>query len=203
MAKTHNKPEVRPQSPGDASDQTFREALYRRLDIKLRDTPWNSGASEAHGLLCALAGRGIQPQDIRQKAGLFQLTEVEHIDLIEGLYALVCRELDDEEFGFQLLLPDDNQPIHARIEAVTDWCQGFLQGIYHDQGRLPEQATPIVQEAAESIMEIGHLATGTDDSDLSEHHLMEVIEFLRVAAQLIHDSFRFAPSPAVHSRQLN
>ncbi len=48
-------------------------ALYRDLERKLKNSKWNSGASEAHGLLSAIACRGLPGEQIRAKAWLFQL----------------------------------------------------------------------------------------------------------------------------------
>ena len=64
----------------------FRAEIYRDLDRRLKASRWNSGASEAHGLLSALACLGIPGDRLRTKAWLFQLSARADIELLEGLY---------------------------------------------------------------------------------------------------------------------
>ena len=181
----------------------FNATIFGELEHKLRGSPWNSGASEAHGLLAALACCGIQPGEIRAKSWLFNLDEEPHRDIIEGLYALVCRELDDPEFSFSLLLPDEESTLAQRAEAVSDWCQGFLQGIYHGDGVLPQGAGAQTREAVNDIREIGHLEPDPNDPEGSERDLAEVVEFLRVAVLLIREELQPRSPGATPASELN
>ncbi len=190
MTEIRDMPSPVAEDSDVVSSQTFQNTIYCDLDAGLRNTPWNSGVAEAHGLLSALACLGTEQSDLRSKAWLFRLELEPHIAIIDGLYALVCRDLEDAGFRFLLLLPDDNAPLPKRIEAVSDWCQGFVQGIYHIDGRLPNRASPAVHEAVNSILEIGHLEAAGGDNEDSERALIEIIEFLRVATQLVYDSLQ-------------
>ena len=185
------------------TNSEFHAAIFGELERKLRESPWNSGASEAHGLLAALACLGVSGEEVRARSWLFNLDEEPHRDILEGLYGLVCRGLDDPTLGFSLLLPPDSTPLADRAEAVSDWCQGFLQGIYHADGTLPENASIQVQEAIDDIREIGHLETRGEDTEDSERALVEVIEYLRVAAQLIREELQPASETPHASTVLN
>lgn len=203
MTETDPMPEPPSADAGSTSRQAFLDAIYHDLDAGLRNASRNGSASEAHGLLSALACLGTEPEDVRSKARLLHLNEATHLEIIDGLYAMVCRDLADEGFAFQLLLPGDSSPLLDRVEAVSDWCRGFLLGIYHVDGRLPDHTGPEVREAVDDIREIGHLEAGADDPEGNERALVEVVEFLRVAVQLIHEELRSEPASAMESTQLN
>ncbi len=168
----------------------FQNRIFLDLDQKLRQTPWNSGASEAHGLLCGLACRGITSDTVRTRAFLFQLTEPAHIDLIEGMFSLACRDLEDANFSFNLMLPDFDVAAIEQAESISNWCQGFLQGIYSDSANSAELDLSSVAEALDDIMQIGHLELDPAHSERNENSLTEIEEFLRVAVQLIYDELK-------------
>ena len=169
----------------------FQQQIYNELDTKLRASPWGSGASEAHGLLAGLACAGVTAETVRTRAYLLQLSEASHIDMLEGMFSLILRELGDSGFGFNLMLPDDSYSIAERTEAVSCWCQGFLQGSFHQDTSLLQNADSEVEEAFNDILEIGHLELEPDvDSAAADGQLLELEEFLRVAVQLIFDALQ-------------
>ncbi len=176
-----------PTSAQPTSKQAFQDKIYSDLEQKLRQTPWNSGVSEAHGLLCGLACRGITGDTIRTRAFLFQLTDPTHVDLIEGVFSLASRDLEDEQFGFTLMLPGADTSLAERAESVSSWCQGFLQGIYSDDTAEKFHGSETITEALDDIMQIGHLELAPTQQGQSEQDLVEIEEFLRVAVQLIYD----------------
>ena len=192
-----------PEDAGDTSRQAFHDAIYHDLDARLRITPRHGSAAEAHGLLSALACLGTGPESVRGSARLLNLDDEGHLEIIDSLYAMVCRDLRNDGFGFQLLLPGDRSPVQDRVEAVSDWCQGFLLGICHVDGQLPDGAGPEVREAVDDIREIGRLETGPDDPEDNERALTEIVEFLRVAVQLVHDCLQPGQASAMESTRLN
>ncbi len=203
MTEADHMSESPPADAGGTSRQAFHDAIYQDLDAKLRKSPGNGSAAEAHGLLSALACLGVGPASVRGKARLLHLDGEEHLEILDSLYAMVCRDLRDDGFGFRLLLPGEQSPVHDRVEAVSDWCQGFVLGIYHADGRLPGAASPEVREAVDDIREIGHLETGPEDPEGSERALTEIVEFLRVAVQLVHDDLQSGKAFTMESTQLN
>ena len=180
----------------------FQGEIYRDLEQKLKNSPWNSGASEAHGLLTALACRGVSGERLRTKAWLLQLSAAADIDLIEGLYGLILRDLQSDDFQFNLLLPDDSFSDDVRIESLADWCDGFVQGFFHDgladdeKDGVPER----VRESINDIMEISRVDVNVDeaeDAEATERQLVEIEEYLRVAIQVIFEEMG-AAQPKTH-----
>ncbi|MGI9316435.1 MAG: UPF0149 family protein [bacterium] len=168
----------------------FQNQIFLDLEHKLRSTPWNSGASEAHGLICGLACSGVTADTIRTRAYLFQLSDLEHIEIIEGMFSLAERDLQDDAFSFELMLPPDDASQLERGEALSSWCQGFLQGICHDNADALTLNSAPVKEALEDILQIGHIELDPNEQEQNERSLSELEEFLRVAAQLIYDELK-------------
>ncbi len=175
-------------TPPATSERRFEAEIYRDLDRRLRGSQWRGGASEAHGLLSALACRGVPDGGIVGKAWLFQLSEQADLDLLEGMYGLILRDLQSDGFGFNLLLADDGFSDAQRIESLADWCAGFIQGFLHDaDGKtlldgIPKRA----RESVNDIMEISRVDSDSDPaSEENERQLVEIEEYLRVAVQVI------------------
>ena len=104
-----------------------------------------------------------------------------------GVYAVSQQQIIGFDFEFQLLLPDDDEPLALRAQAFSEWCEGFTQGITLagvDYDQLQEEEA---QEALEHLTEFGELdceelQAGEDD----ERALMEVIEYARMAVLRIY-----------------
>ncbi len=179
------------QDENKITNAAFQQQIYNELDVRLRASPWSNGASEAHGLLSGLACIGVTADTIRTRAYLLQLEQSSHIEMIEGMFSLVLRDLGDSGFGFNLMLPDDTLSLIDRAEALSSWCQGFLQGALHQDAELMTSASIETREALHDIMEIGHLEVDPDaDPAEVEHQLLELEEFLRVAVQVIYDELQ-------------
>ena len=168
----------------------FQNRIFLDLEAKLRATPWNSGASEAHGLLCGLACSGVTAATIRTRGYLFQLEDETDVDIIEGMFSLAERDLQDDAFGFDLMLPPEDASQIERGEALSSWCQGFLQGLCHDNADIMRSSHPEVREALEDILQIGHIELDSNEREENERSLAELEEYLRVAVQLIYDELR-------------
>ena len=175
------------------SGRQFQAEIYRDLDRRLKASRWNSGASEAHGLLSALACLGIPGEQLRTKAWLFQLSEKTDLDLLEGLYGLILRDLQSDGFEFSPLLSDGLCSDAQSIESLADWCGGFVQGFLHDDAERLDGVPDPVRESVNDIMEISrvevevHVNTGVDAGagEETEKQLVEIEEYLRVAIQVI------------------
>lgn len=99
------------------------------------------------------------------------------------------RSLEDDEFDFQPLLPDDDAEMAARVGALADWCRGFLAAYAlvvadTDGGGLGEETSEILKDMA-AIADAGP-GPGADeeyaeDAEDDENHFFEIVEYLRFA----------------------
>ena len=170
---------------------------YEGLGKQLGDARGDSSASEIHGLLYGLRCGGTKELKSRFFAELFPAGGEVDPELRASLDQLLQDAQgsmqDGERAGFSLLLPADEQPLKLRAGAVRDWCRGFLYGLGLAGGdaerRLSGEAREGLQDLTEMTrMDLEGLETGTED----EAALVEITEYIWVAATLIHDELTSA-----------
>lgn len=165
---------------------------FERVDAALVRCGIGIDASELQGLLAGYLAAGgpltasdwLAPLQLEADARRVA-ADPDLNDLFEG-----TREaLDDGEFGFDLLLPEESAPLGERIDALFDWCRGFLSGL----ALVPERPalSPEAQEAFDDLT--GIAAFSVDEGEQDEDALVEITEFVRVAVLLIHGDARSAP----------
>jgi uncharacterized protein YgfB (UPF0149 family) len=160
------------------------DALIMRLRL-------GTEASELHGSLCGyLAGggslRGTSVLGPLQLDGEATDPAPDDQALLQRLARQCETELSDPELGFEPLLPADDRPLPERAEAMVDWCRGFLGGF----GLAGTSAhAQLSEEAQEILRDLGTVAASSFDfgnETEDEDALIEVQEFVRVAAMLLH-----------------
>ena len=167
---------------------------HNELDAALRrcGSTWNAG--QAHGLLCSrLALAGAEGAS-RWLAQLLADTDPgnefcqECKTLLEVLCTATWQQLSERQSDFVLLLPDDGDPAQMRAEAMGQWCEGFLHGLVsekHGEELRARLASDPLSDIIKDLLEITR-ATAEDDGD-SENAWSELVEYLRVAAQLTYE----------------
>jgi uncharacterized protein YgfB (UPF0149 family) len=169
---------------------------YDQINDALQGLSSQFDAAEFHGQLCGL----LCTHDSLQLPDWLALSLPEHDatklsgvshELFQALLVYSQTGLSSEAFGFQLLLPDDTAGLGARIEALGNWCQGFLLGISHagvsDIQALPGELPEIVKDFLNiSQAESFELA----DEEEDEAAYMELVEYVRVGVQLFHEEMR-------------
>jgi uncharacterized protein len=155
-------------------------------------------AAEAHGTLSGgLCGaRSYALEDWLQEILPEGQASVAAAARLRELYAATAAALRQRDFEFQLLLPDDEQPIDARAAALAQWCQGFLYGLgagaIRDARALPGDAGEIVRD----LVEISRAAVDAGQGEESnESAYAELVEFVRVGVQLLFEELAAARSP--------
>jgi yecA family protein len=163
--------------------------LHDDIDLALEDLGAALGAAEVHGLLTGVACAGTT----LPAAGLRKLLDDElEVALDEESFRQMRQmdktlhsQLDDDELGFELLLPEDDRPLSERVYAMAHWCTGFLAGFGHaTAGRKDKDFPEDVRDLLASISEFTRAET-EDEDDESEREYAELVEFLRVAALTI------------------
>ena len=162
---------------------------YDELDDTVVHLKLAVPASELHGWLCGFLAGGA-------RVGRQSLIEALHMDadvtptgrdqaLLERLVTQSEAELADPELGFEPLLPADDRPLPERAEALVDWCRGFLGGFglagAETHGKLSDEA----QEILRDLSTIAASSFDFDDEGEDEDALIQVNEFVRMAAMLL------------------
>jgi uncharacterized protein YgfB (UPF0149 family) len=160
-------------------------------------------ASELHGSLCGyLSGGGEAPARTDWISRMLADPEAVAIapdSALDRMFTATAELLDSPDFGFELLLPDGDDPVAERGEALLGWCRGFLGGFGLSAGAEP----PLSDESKDALADLGRIAASElsyEDPATDEEALEEVAEFVRVAALLLHSDCVLGPR---HRRSLN
>jgi uncharacterized protein YgfB (UPF0149 family) len=159
--------------------------------------------AECHGLLCGLLCRETYSTatDFKYQLAAMKLVVDPSAGLDTALteaHECTARQLEDEEFGFALWLPDDEEPLEERIIALGRWCSGFLAGLVcgGPLDALSEEA----REAIEDLQQIAQAEMTAQgqygaESEEDENAFVEIVEYVRVVALMMHEDFR---GPQLH-----
>lgn len=166
--------------------------------------------SELHGMLCGkLAGGQEMTSDewlveafsfldlIVDDDGQLSGDEGEKAKIeIARLFPVVESQLEDDELGVQLLVPDDEESLSDRLRAIAQWSHGFLTG-FGSAGMRAEAKIP--EDCAEAIRNIAAIVSIDDDVEADEdgeRDYMALVEYVRMAVLALYYEFgRENPEP--------
>jgi uncharacterized protein len=146
-------------------------------------------AAEAHGSLCG-ALCSVSPYRMQDWVNEIlpdgAVLSDESAAMLERVFTATATSFGEQGMEFEPLLPDDEQPLNGRANALALWCTGFLYGLGTGSISDLEALNGDVGEIVRDFTEISR-ATGDDaESDESnEQAYAELVEFIRVAAQVV------------------
>jgi len=171
---------------------------YHELDEQLASSELGPSAAEAHGILCAMLCTGelraVESWIAKLLAGVDEAnpstadpsTEVCRRSL-QDLAVHTRTGIAGPHLGFTPLLPEDSAPLAERAVGLYDWSRGFLYGLGLARVDVSRFSGP-VREVCDDFAAITHLdLRDLDDSEENEQALMELTEFVRVAAMLVYE----------------
>jgi uncharacterized protein len=158
-------------------------------------------AAEAHGTLagCLCAASSYRFEDWLQEILPEGRPAAAAAAALRALFTATAGALQRPDMEFELLLPEDAQPLAARTAALAHWCQGFLYGLgsgaIGDASKLPGDVGEIVRD----LVEITRAGVDTEQGEESnESAYGELVEFVRVGVQLLFEELgaaRRSPPP--------
>jgi len=171
----------------------FQQAL--RLG---KGTLGSAELAECHGIICGLICRqSAETADgcLGHLAALQLLVDPTPAiqELVVELHQSTVQQIDDEEMGFGLWLPDDDEPLEDRTIALARWCAGFLAGLA--SGGQFDSLSEEAREAIDDLQQIGRAeltAPGgvEEDSEDDEEAFFEISEYVRIVALMMREEFR-------------
>lgn len=161
-----------------------------------------ASACELHGALCGwLAGGGANERGwIAQVLADPVLATPAAGSPLDVLREVTAAQLDDRSFEFELLLPDADTPLVERSGALFEWCRGFIGGFGLAGGGTREALSPESREALADLAKLAAAHPQDEGDEEDEEALVEIEEFVRVAALLLHGDAVLAPR---HRQQFN
>lgn len=175
----------------------MQESNFQILDELLLRSEAECDAAECHGALTGLACSGAVGG---AEAWLAHVTgDLDPADtnvaecraMMMQVYRNCCVDLESDLMRFQPLLPEDTESLSVRTAALGRWCQGFLFGL--SLGGLPDLES-LPGDVAEIIRDLSEITrAGIDeggDEEECEKDYVEIVEFVRVSAQLVHEELQ-------------
>lgn len=147
-------------------------------------------AAESHGCLCgALCVAAEYPIETWLEEIVPEVNELgERGEPLKLLFEDTVRALRGDQMEFQPLLPDDDTSLEDRAVALSQWCQGFLYGFGTGEAFNEEELPANVDEILRDLTQIGRATVSLDEDDEGqEQAYSDVIEYVRVGVQLVHD----------------
>ena len=164
---------------------------YQTINTLFKRNETDITASEAHGLATGILCIESKAEAANWLAELLPdeiILDEEDKTILMSLFEQTRKLLnkDDDSFGYDLFLPGDDAPFNEQLIAIRDWCDGFLFGIGYTRSssEWPGETGEIIKD----IVEFTKLDTqDQDELEGDDGAIMEIQEYLRVAAMMIRD----------------
>lgn len=144
-----------------------------------------SSPAELHGALCGwlAAGGPDKAAWLAEVLANPELPTPEADSALDRLRMVSVEQLNDADFGFELLLPDDGA-LKPRAAALFVWCRAFLGGFGLAVG--DKSLSDDGREALEDLANLASAQLDEADDDGDEEALAEIEEYLRMVVLLLH-----------------
>lgn len=157
--------------------------------IEVLNLPYS--ASELHGIMCGYLCASAYAQGetfLRALMGSHKDDAIRSAALaLFSLYSVSQQQISTMDFDFQLLLPDENETIHDRAQAFSEWCDGFTHGLGLSGVSMDHFHEEEAQDAIQHLSEFAEMDyDALEVSDEDEKALMEVSEYTRMAVLRLH-----------------
>jgi uncharacterized protein YgfB (UPF0149 family) len=169
-------------------------ADFDSIERLLNDAGASWEAAEAHGAFCGRACLSGAPAIRVWVDDLLPGSEAADVlaRKLETIAANALLSLEAGDLSFRILVPGDEVPLVVRTAGLVDWCHGFMHGLIAaggaDQGNQGDALdSEVVSEILDDFSEITKAGTVDDASEDAEFAYAELIEYVRVSAQLIYE----------------
>jgi len=162
-------------------------------------------AIESHGALCGMlcaSGSVEAPQWLlhvlgEQAEGQSSSALKTAAAQLMQIYQLTISQMNSSDAGLDLFLPDEDEPLEERVEALSLWCQGYVYGLaaggIKQDTVLPEDTSELIQDIVETSR-IGQDSLDDDEEEGSREEdevaFMEVVEYVRMGVLLIYEELQ-------------
>ena len=160
-------------------------------------------AAESHGRLCGMLASHLETGMDEWLASVLPPAEAgdalvkQSRQVLEQLFKQTRDTLRDRLFDFVPMLPDDEAIMVARLEALANWCQGFLFGMALGGVTETRSLPGDLPEIIEDMVQISRAQDYDTDEDeeQDESAYMELVEYVRVGVQMFVTEMRQLHAP--------
>lgn len=158
-----------------------------------------SHASEIHGVLTGLVCAGFTFEEQSYIVMLNDLFNNGDVfpdavkTVIKQMYSELWADILDDDYAFQLMLPDDDDSIVERGNGLSNWVQGFNLGFGLQQKNNPVTSSE-VKEVLTDFAEIANLSDEMEEDEDTEQAYFEISEYVRISALLCFTELGSSPT---------
>jgi len=170
---------------------------YDVLEESLNRCGSNWDAAQTHGLLTgrlAIAGVPAGPDWLLQVLEGVEEDNVSRTECqkhLDTLYQATFWQLSERLSEFEPLLPGDDEDVGIRTLALAHWCEGFLHGLVsakHSDALKQRLGAEPLSDIIKDMLQITRAGLDEEsDEEENESAYVELVEYLRVAAQLCYE----------------
>lgn len=107
---------------------------------------------------------------------------VQDADALLEFVHLTSEELFSDDLRFMPLLPDDDEPVSDRVDAMAEWSAAFLAGF----GALGDiDLSDDETDVLEDLSAIGSAEVGSVEEEEAERMYTDVVEYLKVTVLML------------------
>lgn len=125
----------------------------------------------------------------------------ETMSQLQALFSSTRELLQTPTLEFELLLPDEDEPLEVRIESACEWARGCLYGLLEQglevEGELSEDVSGFIHDLMQ-ISQGGYQATEGEDAEVV---YADLLEYLRMGALMTQEELQ--PIKAAPQQQLH
>ncbi len=157
---------------------------FEKIATLLASNKIYNSVAELHGIISGQLGAGGNVGDVILTWHLLgQESKISKImnDLILRLHDEVKQDLSADDFTFQLLLPDDDEELAIRTNAIGNWCEGFISGFGGAYAKSDASLLEETREVLKDFTAIASIDDSLEETEEDEQHYMEVVEYVRMA----------------------
>ena len=164
---------------------------FNDITTTLMSTELKLHASQVHGLISGVLCGNFNQDTAWEATVMGEELLSETREVMHALYEGSAAQLADFLFEFQLLLPDDDDALPERAEALGVWCQGFLTGLQAGGVPVIDREPSELTEAIDDLIEIAKMNYDeVTASEEDEAAYTELVEYVRVAVIFIYQDLR-------------
>ena len=170
---------------------------YLQMESLLRQADCQYSAAEVQGVACGLLAVNINAEDMLWLDHILPNTDPQNAlhqdkkNKLKHYLQSVRTEMQDSNLQFELLLPDDDDALEDRVDAIQEWTQGFLLGVslagLKDFSSLPDDSKELLGDFIDITK-----ASGFDpgEQEESEAAYLHIVEYLRMGVLLISEELQ-------------
>jgi yecA family protein len=182
------------------------DQIFSELEQQLSALGADMSATESHGVLCARFCTETRPDPAAWVHEVIGDQDMNNLQVRSSQETLAHLYLQTEQVfqnaieRFEMMMPDEDVELSTRMQALVDWCSGFLSGLglagVEDNGSLD----PDIKEIMQDFAEITRIDTHVEPAEENEAAFTEIEEYVRVGVMTVGLTLRpqVQDAPTIH-----